>query len=155
MNMLRTQEGAFVNLDNILQVVPQRFDFGESVVAYVLTAQPNFVKQINNETLDDCIQLCIYDSFEKLAFVVASFSEWLESSERKPFSFPNDVSPEEACAFAPLKMLYKDGIVYWKNDNGKVMKIRGSGSGRTRSFGKFGKPNLMPINLRGENNEAN
>lgn len=45
----------------------------------------------------------------------------------------------------------KDGIIYWKRDNGEVMKIGGSGCGKTRYFRK---PDLMPTNLRGENNET-
>ena len=34
---------------------------------------------------------------------------------------------------------FKDGIIYWKRDNGKVIKIGGSGCGKTRFFKK---PNL-------------
>ena len=139
MNMIRTQEGSFVNLENILQIVPQIFDFGDAV-AYVLTAQPNSVPQINNETLDDCIQLCIYDSFDKVEAILFSFSEWLENSENKLFCFPTDVSEEELLSFKPFNMSYKDGIVYWKRENGEVMKIGGSGGGKTRYFRK---PDLL------------
>lgn len=34
----------------------------------------------------------------------------------------------------------KDGIVYWKRENGEVMKIGGSGGGKTRYFRK---PDLL------------
>lgn len=131
MNMIKTQEGALVNLDNILQIVPQIFDFGDAA-AYVLTAQPASIDQINNEKLDDCIQLCIYDSAEKLNTVLRSFTEWLDSSEHTIFAFPADITDE----IEPFDMTFKDGFVYWKRQNGEMMKIGGSGSGKTRYFKK-------------------
>ena len=50
---------------------------------------------------------------------------------------------------------FKDGLLYCKTNNGEVMKIGGSGCGKTRYFPRyFRKPDLMPTNLRGENNET-
>lgn len=121
-NIIKTQEGALVNLNNILQIVPQQFDFGDAAV-FTLTAQPISVCQINEETLDDCIQLCAYDSAEKLTSVFHSFSEWLESSEHTLFTFPADDSFDMTI----------------KSPNGEVMKVGGSGCGKTRYFRK---PNL-------------
>ena len=107
LHTVKTQEGSFVNLDNILQIVPQILDFGD-VTAYVLTAQPISVNQINDETLDDCIQLCIYDSYEKMTAAFLSFSKWLEGSRQTIFAFPADLAEPNVPAHSKEQFARKE-----------------------------------------------
>lgn len=85
-----TQTQEIVNFAHIIQVTSLSLEYAGQTV-YALVAQPIGVSEITDETLDSCIQLCIYDSEIKLTHVFVDFKKWLENSIQPVFEFPSDL----------------------------------------------------------------